>query len=86
MPLSLLQVELLDLDAATLQAVKAVHAFLKARPDLAFTPEEIAPALGLDLADVAQILEKFDDLYLVDSGSDDTFRYFRYRADLPEID
>jgi hypothetical protein len=86
MPLTLVQVELLGLDSKTLRMVRAVHAFLKASPDLAFTPEEISACLQLDVERVSRILEKFDDIYLVESGSSKEARYFRYLADLPDID
>jgi predicted transcriptional regulator len=82
MPLSSLEFAF-ALDAETLRDVKAVHAFLKANPKLAFTPEEVAETLGQDAAAVHRILEKLDDLDLAQGGTVNGVLYFIYRADLP---
>jgi len=85
MPISILQAELLELDEDTLRDVKAVHAFLKANPDLAFTPDEVATEVHREVSYIAHVLEKFDDVYLVESGTLNDVRYFRYLKDLPDL-
>jgi hypothetical protein len=70
-------------DKDTLRDVKAIHAFLKANSDKAFTAEEVAAAVGQELPEATQILEKLDDLDLVIGGTVRGQLYFHYRADLP---
>jgi hypothetical protein len=86
MPITAVQFEFLALDEETRRDVRAVHAFLKANPTLAYSPEEVAEAVGQDPHLVGHMLEKFDDLDIVERGSKGHLRYFRYLADLPEID
>jgi hypothetical protein len=85
MPITAAQFEFLALDDETRSRVRAVHAFLKANPTLAYSPEEVAEAVDQAPDDVGQILEKFDDIDIVERGSKGELRYFRYLADLPEL-
>lgn len=85
MPLSPMQIEFM-VDEETLQDIKAVHAFLKANLRLAYSPDEVAKAVLRPVHLVARMLEKFDDLDLVWSGVFNDKRYFRYLADLPDLD
>jgi hypothetical protein len=70
-------------DKETLRDVKAIHAFLKANNDKAYTAEEVAEAVNQGLEETKQILEKLDDLDLAIGGTVRGQLYFHYRADLP---
>ena len=70
-------------DKETLRDVKAIHAFLKANRDKAYTAEEVSEAVNQGLAETKQILEKLDDLDLAIGGTVRGKLYFHYRADLP---
>jgi hypothetical protein len=86
MPLSSTQFELLEIDEDARRCVVEVHSFLKANARLAYTPHEVAQALGMDAGQVAHVLEKFDDIEVVTRRYINNHRYFRYLADLPDID
>jgi hypothetical protein len=86
MPLTIEQAEFLALDEATQRDVIAVHLFLKEHSELAYEPEEVATAVNQDLRFVAHLLEKFDDIGVVESGSLGDHRYFRYLKDFPDFD
>jgi hypothetical protein len=83
MPITVAQAEFFALDEKTRNDVIAVHKFLKANRDLAYSPDEVAEAVHQDLEFVAHLLEKFDDIYVVESGSLGDRRYFRYLAEFP---
>lgn len=70
-------------DEETLRDVKAVHEFLKVHSNLAYTVDEVAAAVGQEARLVSQILEKLDDLELVEGGTVNGALHFIYRADLP---
>jgi hypothetical protein len=86
MPLTLVEIELLQVDESTRNDVRLVHAFLKNNPTLAFTPDEVAESINLAPHFVARVLHKLDDLDLVTLRFRDDQAYFRYLKDLPEID
>jgi len=71
------------IDEETLRDVKAIHTFLRENQHLAYTAEEVAEAVRQELSLVRQILEKLDDLDLVESGTIEGSLYFHYLADLP---
>ncbi len=84
MPLTLVQLEL-ALDEELKRKVLAVHSYLSGHPNLAFTGDEVAAALDLSGDEVSAILEKFDDLDLVDRGRVNGELYYLYLKDLPEL-
>jgi hypothetical protein len=86
MPLTQIQIELAEADEDTRRDVYIVHSFLKANKHLAYTPDEVAEAVHQDPHLVAHMLEKFDDLDLVERRFINGERYFWYREDLPGVD
>jgi hypothetical protein len=86
MPLTPLQIELAELDEATLRDVRQVHAFLKANSRLAYSADEVAEAVDQPADLVAHMLEKFDDVDLVETRTLGAKQYYRYLADLPDLD
>lgn len=75
MPLTELQFELLS-DEALREDVVAVHEFLASNRDHAFSAAEVSQAISLTTNSVLAILEKLDDLDVVESGYIDGENYF----------
>jgi hypothetical protein len=86
MPLTMVEFDLHCADLEIRREVVAIHDFLKARAELAYSASEVADAMGQDPAEVRQILHKLDDLDLVQIFAATDECYFRYRSDLPYLD
>jgi hypothetical protein len=84
MPLTELQFELLS-DESLRHNVVTVHDYLSINRKLAFSADEVSKATHIDARSVLAILEKLDDLDVVESGFIDGSVYFLYRRDLPDL-
>ncbi len=89
MPLTPLQFRL-RVTSDTEHWMRAVHAFLHAHPDLAYSQTELLDALGGDVtADTGSISQAMHELiYLggVDARRRETLTYYRYLDPIPELE
>jgi hypothetical protein len=80
------EIALLEADSETRSDAYAVHAFLKQNQWLAYSAAEVATAIRQEPGLVEHILNKFDDLELVEMLFSEDEWYFRLKEDIPQVD